>query len=968
MLDNKPGTGTHPAELTKSNQLTAWESIARACCRHPIAVLAVWIVLAVAGNVFIPQLESVVKQHTRSFLPPSAASSVAAEKMGRLFHESGSNNLAYIVFEGQTPLSARDHAYYDQLLNKLRTNKAYVQSDLDMWSNPVAAPFSESSDGKSAYVLLRLAGQLGTTQASESIAAVRADIAAMPAPAGLHAYVTGPGATVADELNSIDRQMLVIIIGTVVVVAVLMMLLYRSAITSRIPLLPVAFALAVARPVVALLGARGTVEVSVFSENLLASMTLGAVTNYGIFLVGRYHELRRLHIPPEEALLRAYRSVAPVIVASALTIVFALSSLTFARIGLLRTAGLPCGIALIIGMLASLTLLPALVGAASRRGLAEPRATTTTQRWRRLGTLVARWPIPNLIAGTALLAMLAIPLTMLHVTFAEYKAQLSTTESNRGYQAAERHFPANRLLPEIVSIATDHDLRTPAGLIAIEKVSSKIMQIPGVRAVQSATRPASIPLNEATLTSQVGQIGGQMINGIESATSSIDIGNLSDSLSTAERDISNLQNSMASGAARVHTISDGTGALTDGLQRLDGTIQTVSHYLDPLRKYLAAVPDCAPDSICAQLTKVIDPVDTLLDSAKTLSRGAAGLRDGANAMAGSISAIPNTLGGLERMLGQMREAISNIEKSMTQTRGQLSDLTDYLQGMAQDFRDSGTGGFYVPNRALSDRRYAEVFKLFGSPDGKAMRLLVYSEGEAFGADGARIAAEIHTAAHEATKEGTLTNNEVLTTGVGSAVRDLQADVRHDFILLASVSLLFILSVVLVMLRSLVAAVAVVTTVAMSFASALGLSVLFWTLLLGRELHWAVPPIAFIALVAVGSDYNLLLTSRLKEEWPAGVRTATIRTFAGTGGAVTAAGIVFGLTMFALLRSEILSVAQVGTTVGLGLIIDTLVVRTLVIPAIAGILGEWFWWPLPLLRSKKWHAQSAPPRPVVEEVR
>jgi RND superfamily putative drug exporter len=110
------------------------------------------------------------------------------------------------------------------------------------------------------------------------------------------------------------------------------------------------------------------------------------------------------------------------------------------------------------------------------------------------------------------------------------------------------------------------------------------------------------------------------------------------------------------------------------------------------------------------------------------------------------------------------------------------------------------------------------------------------------------------------------------------------------------------------------------------------------------LHWAVAPVAFIALVAVGADYNLLLAMRIREEARAGLNTGIIRAFAATGGVVTTAGIVFGITMLALLGSTVLSIAQIGLTIGVGLLIDTLVVRAFVFPAIVALLGRWFWWP------------------------
>jgi RND superfamily putative drug exporter len=103
-------------------------------------------------------------------------------------------------------------------------------------------------------------------------------------------------------------------------------------------------------------------------------------------------------------------------------------------------------------------------------------------------------------------------------------------------------------------------------------------------------------------------------------------------------------------------------------------------------------------------------------------------------------------------------------------------------------------------------------------------------------------------------------------------------------------------------------------------------------------------LSVIILLAVGSDYNLLLVSRFKEEIHAGIKTGIIRSMAGTGAVVTSAGLVFAFTMISFSLSALLTLAQVGTTIGLGLLFDTLVVRSFMTPSIAALMGRWFWWP------------------------
>lgn len=146
-------------------------------------------------------------------------------------------------------------------------------------------------------------------------------------------------------------------------------------------------------------------------------------------------------------------------------------------------------------------------------------------------------------------------------------------------------------------------------------------------------------------------------------------------------------------------------------------------------------------------------------------------------------------------------------------------------------------------------------------------------------------------------------------------------------------------------------------VAVSF----GLSVLIWERIIGMDMHWIVLAFSVIILLAVGSDYNLLLVSRFKEEVGAGIKTGIIRTMGSTGSVVTAAGLVFAFTMFSMLSSDLRHVGQAGSTIGLGLLFDTLIVRSLMTPSIAAILGRWFWWPLKIPNRPRPNHFSVPPR-------
>jgi RND superfamily putative drug exporter len=175
--------------------------------------------------------------------------------------------------------------------------------------------------------------------------------------------------------------------------------------------------------------------------------------------------------------------------------------------------------------------------------------------------------------------------------------------------------------------------------------------------------------------------------------------------------------------------------------------------------------------------------------------------------------------------------------------------------------------------------------------------------------------------------------------------------RYDLIIAAIAALSLILLIMMFITRSLVAALVIVGTVALSLGASVGLSVLVWQHLMGIDLYWVILPLAVILL---------LLVSRFKEEIHAGINTGIIRSMAGSGSVVTAAGLVFAFTMASFIFSDLLVLGQIGTTIALGLMFDTLIVRSFMTPSIAALLGRWFWWPV-RARQRPVPAARADPR-------
>jgi RND superfamily putative drug exporter len=295
------------------------------------------------------------------------------------------------------------------------------------------------------------------------------------------------------------------------------------------------------------------------------------------------------------------------------------------------------------------------------------------------------------------------------------------------------------------------------------------------------------------------------------------------------------------------------------------------------------------------------------------------------------------------------QTMRNMMLTMYQTQNGQQNQMDALQqnatAMGQAFDASkNDDSFYLPPEVFDNPDFKRGLKMFVSPDGKAVRFIISHEGDPATPEGISHIDKIKNAAFEAIKGTPLEGSKIYLGGTAATYKDMQQGSNYDLLIAGIASICLIFIIMLILTRSVVAAAVIVGTVLLSLGTSFGLSVLIWQYILGMHLHWMIIAMSVIILLAVGSDYNLLLVSRFKEEIHAGLKTGIIRSMAGTGAVVTSAGLVFAFTMMSMVVSDLRVVGQVGTTIGLGLLFDTLIIRSFMTPSIAALLGKWFWWP------------------------
>jgi RND superfamily putative drug exporter len=910
--------------------------------RLSVPILLFWIALAAITNIAVPQLEEVGKTHNVALNSPDAPALKAIKRIGQVFHEFDTDSSAMIVLEGDKPLGPDAHKFYDEMLRKLDQDKKHVEHVQDFWGDSLTAAGSQSTDGKAAYVQVFLAGNQGSAQANEGVGSIRNIVEHTQPPPGVKAYVTGAAPLISDQFDVGSKGTAKVTGITIGVIALMLMFVYRSILTTLLVLVTVLIEMSAARGIVAFLGNAGVIGLSTYATNLLTLLVIAAGTDYAIFVVGRYQEARSAGEDRDKAFYTMFHGTAHIVLGSGLTVAGAVACLSFTRLPYFQSLGIPAAIGILVALFAALTLGPAILTLGALAGIFDPKRAMRTRGWRRIGTAIVRWPGPILVAACALalVGLLALPGYKTSYDTRPYMPQ--SAPANVGYTAAERHFSRARLEPELLMLETDHDMRDPADMLILDRVAKAVFHVHGVAQVQTITRPLGTPLVHSSLAFVVSnQSAGQQENLSYQRDRADDLLRQAGELSTTINILKQQYVLQQQLAADTHSEAQSFHDTITTIRDLRDKIANFDDFFRPIRSYFYWDKHCFDVPVCWAIRSVLDALD------------------GIDQLTGKFEDLTATLDKLDtlqpKLVALIPPQISSQETNHQLTLANYATLSGiYAQNQAAIDNATALGRafdaaknddtFYLPPEVFSNPDFKRGLKLFMSPDGKAVRMIVTHEGDPATPEGISHIDPIANAAHEALKGTPMADANIYLGGTSATYKDIQDGAKYDLLIVGLAALSLILLIMMIITRSLIAALVIVGTVALSLGASFGLSVLVWQYMFGIELYWVVLALAVILLLAVGSDYNLLLISRFKEEIHAGLKTGVIRAMAGSGSVVTSAGLVFAVTMCAFVFSGFQVLGQIGTTIGLGLLFDTLIVRSFMTPSVATLLGRWFWWP------------------------
>ena len=450
-------------------------------------VVGFWLVVLVIALPLSGKLMGAEKNNASAWLPANAESTKVLDIQSRF--QSPNIFPAVVVYERASGLTAADRA-------KAAADARAFASLHGVGPGQVTGPIP-STDGKAIQTILQVnlgaQGWNGATKAADSIRAITQSNAN-----GLTSHITGPLGNAADNskvFKGIDSTLLY---SAVAVVIVILLITYRSPVLWLLPVISSGVALITAQAVIYLLAVHAGLTVNAQSAGILDVLVFGASTDYALLTVARYREELRRHDRRHAAMAEALRRAGPAIIASGATVIVSLLVLSVAELNSTKSLGPVLAIGVAVGMVAMLTLLPALLVTLPRGvfwpykptyGSAEP---TTRGLWARVGWSIAPHPRVTWVTTAVILGVLALGLTGLKAS------GLTNAQSFRGHPDSvvgeavlAAHFPAGAGEPVVV-IGNQH---------AAALLRTAFAATPGIAHVTPPVTRAGYAYLQGTLTS-----------------------------------------------------------------------------------------------------------------------------------------------------------------------------------------------------------------------------------------------------------------------------------------------------------------------------------------------------------------------------------------------------------------------------------------------------------------------------------
>ena len=872
--------------------------------RRPGWVVGTWLLVAATVGLLSPDLTRLAAEGQAKLLTGDTESLRAALQVGKDWPDQYYESLAIVALHRPGGLTRADHAYARRMSDRIMAadRPAEVIRVLGPRSVAEVAGRLLSRDGTVELMAVHLGKPFVSpaTQKAVSWLEARSDLAGLARPDGLEVHWSGDAVLgmdyMADVQTSLDRAALV----TVFLLLIVLLVVYRSLWLALVPLTTIGVSLVIARGVLAWMTLAGW-EISPLVELFLVAILFGSGTDFCLFISWRFGE----HFNPDNpagAMRVTLRRAIVALLTSAGTVIVGLLLMGTTKFKLFSSTGPSVAIGLAFSLAATLTLTPALLVLLARhrpRSFAGLKAPSSGY-WSWFGRKALSRPLLNwgvTVLAMAPLAVLGLRTTIVQDIITELPGDNDAAHTLR---LLATKFEPGMLTPLTVVLDWEGDFRRSEGLALIDDVSRFLSRQRRLTEVRSATQPLGSPetLARARIASRLGEVNDGFMR-------------------------------MADGAGQLHK------GLSEGVMKLRAALwleKKVGLHLT------GATPEATGTSTAA------DPEAARVGIAS-------GLKHASLALFGT--GLSSTW---KRQAPPARSEAPEPAKATDPREEMLRELTRAAEGAGQIAEGaklarrevSSILGDPVGRRALDRlminaetvQAHPELLRSFAvyiTPDGRRARIELAQADRVFSGAAMDQVLSLRRRLNEYLGDLDGTPVRATVTGPNAEACDIRSLTRNDQFQSWFVVPIGVFLVLMLALRDPLACVNLVVTMLLTYAFALGATHLVFVTLLGAEgIDWKVPYFLFVLLVAVGVDYNVFLMDRVRQESErGGLRTGVLRAVGQTGGLITSAAAITACSFASFLSSPLGSLRQLGFALVVGITVDAVLVRPLLVPC-----GHW----------------------------
>jgi RND superfamily putative drug exporter len=900
--------------------------------RHPWWIILAWILLTLAIGLAAPNLTQLAAEGQAHLLPTDAESVQASKIIASAWPDLSYESIVLLALHRPGGLTPPDRDYARQvsrLLESPQGRPAPIARTLGPDSPPEIAERLVSRDGTTQLVLVPLSTAFVSPVSFEAINWIQAqaDLTG-PRPAGLELLWTGDAIIGRDYMASVQESLDRAAIVTVVLLLVVLLFVYRSFWLAILPLGTIGMSLAISRGVLAWMAQAGW-AISPLVELFLVVILFGCGTDFCLYLSWRFAEHYQPDNPAGAMRVTLRRSTEPLLT-SAGTVMIGLLLMGVTKFKLFSSTGPSVALGLLITLVASLTLMPALllILARIRPSAFHGLVHRSHAVWDEVARAVLARPALAWCGALALMAgpaIIGLQSGFIQDLFSELPRD---SRSVQNFRMVAEKFGAGTVAPLTLVLETNTDLRSSQGLAFIDDITRTIDYLRSTVEVRSATRPLGNPatLEPARIASRLEAVNEGFTRMAEGADQ--------------------LRSGLNQGAARLRTamqIEQATGMTLTG-SPTEAAASARRSLMSGLGQAMSAVtgPRLSP-------RPAPGPTPTPAEPAKSSSAPK-------TANASSDPGTPQT-----KTKGEDPRALLLRELTLAaEGANQIGDGARRAQAELQGILRDPVGQLALERLLITPRTVQEnpelrrSFDAYITPDGKLARFDVTLADRIFSTEAMNQVDVLRRRLKEHIAEQDIIPATVSITGANAQSADVRDLTQRDQQVTWVIVPLGVLIVLWIALRDFLACVNLVVTMLLTYAFSLGVTHVVFVNLLGAEaVDWKVPYFLFVLLVAVGVDYNIFLMSRLQEEARLTTLKMGIRRAIGqTGGLITSAAAITASSFASFLSSPLTSIRQLGLALVVGIVFDAVLVRPILVPC-----GHWL-----LYRVREWRSDRALPEP------